>query len=143
MAFISEYVNEAKKARINLNKVPHPIHKHAMSPYQWAVDYERHIALMPMGVVGVPEILSNGIKETTYMFVLFWQGQLVNVFLYGSSWGDLSKNTLETSWRIDKILSAGNIPRRELLRALKEALYVFGLDAIRLRNKIKGIYFEF
>lgn len=143
MAFVNEYISEADKARIDFSKIKHPVHQKPIIPNQWTIDHDRDIALIPLGTFGEPQTRSSGVEERTYIFMMYWQGQSVDVLLYSSYVGNFTTKDLEVTWRIDQIGVPDNVPREEMLKMLKEALFVFGYETIRLRDKVKSVNFAF
>ena len=142
MAFVNEYISEADKARIDFRKIEHPVYRDTVIPYKWTIDHERDIALIPLGTFGEPQTTPSGVEEGSYIFVMYWQGLTVDVFLYGSYMGNFTTNDLEVTWRIDQIGVPDSVSREDIQKTIKEALYAYGYCG-DYRDKVKAVHFEF
>lgn len=156
MTFVNEYISVADKTRIDFSKIKHPVHHNPIISTQWTVDHEHDIALIPLGTFGEPQTRTDGVEERTYVFVLYWQGQVVEVLLYGSYTGNFTSGDLEVTWRIncvglptgmplrfDCVGAPAGVSREEVLNVLKEALFAYGYETTRLRDKVKAIHIAF
>lgn len=136
MTFVNEPITEADKARIDFSNIKHPTTRNPIFPNKWTVDRERDIALIYLGGGGE-------FGERPEIFVMYWQGQVVDVLLFGSCIGDFPTNDLEVTWRMSGFGIPANVSREEMLETLKEALFAFGFMSTDCRDKVKAVHFEF
>ena len=134
MAFVNEYISEADKARIDFSKIKHPIYQDPTTPNKWTVDHVRDIALIPVG---------GGSLEIPYIFAMYWQGEVLYIYMYTSKIGNFTNSDLEVTWRIDQIDVPDNLSREEMLKTLKEALFAYGYMSTEYRDKVKAVHFDF
>lgn len=74
---------------------------------------------------------------------MYWQGQVVDVLLFGSYTGNFITSDLEATWRMSSCGDPENVSREEMLDTLKEALFSFGYMSTDYREKVKAVHFEF
>ncbi len=139
---MNEKISEADKARIDFSKILHPSHRQPLIPNEWTVDRERDIALIPFGTVGRLEMDRDGIEKKRNVFVLYWQGQLINVRLKKSFIGD-RENGSEITWELDICSVPADLARDEILLRLNEALSVYGSHGALTRDSVKAVHIKF
>ena len=138
MAFVNEYIPDADKQRIDFNKIKHPKHGDPINPSEWTIDRERDIALIDLG---------GGFGENAqspHFFVLYWQGDTINVFLRSKFIGNFTTSDLEVTWHLEFIgRQLENVEEEEVIDTLQKALVAYGYIGMEWRDKIKAIHFDF
>ena len=77
-------------------------------------------------------------------FVLYWQGDSINVFLRSKFIGNFTTSDLEVTWHLEFIgRRLENVKEEEVIDTLKMALIAYGYIGMEWRNKIKAIHFDF
>lgn len=142
MGFINEYISDKDKSRIDFRTVKHPVLGYSIPPSKWTIDRDRDIALIPAGTGGEPITRPSGIEEQLYLFVMYWQGQFLNVFVSASATGNSRTNNLEVTWSIDRFDTPESVPLEEIRRTLKEALFAYGYMSSDIRDKVKAVHFK-
>ena len=143
MPFVNEYIPEADKDRIDFSKFKHPVLGDPLSPYKWTIDRERDVALIPVGTGGEPITRPSGIEEQLYLFVMYWRGQVLSVFVSASHTGNSRTNDLEVTWSINRCDVPESVPREEMRKTLKEALFAYGYMSSDIRDKVKAVHCMF
>ena len=138
MEFVNEYIPVADKIWINLNKIKHPLHGDPFNPNKWSIDRKRDIALISLGV----GFGKNA--QFLHFFVLYWQGETINLFLRSKFIVNYITSDLEVTWHLE--LSGKqieNMPEDEVIATLKEALFTYGyIGGLEARDKIKAVHFD-
>ena len=135
MAFVKEKIPEADKQRIDVSGLKHPYHNCPIDNYlyEWTIDRERDIALIPLGGGGL----------SPFFFLLYWQGRFIYAHLLRSFKGTSKTRDLEITWRLTFLGQLPGLPESEVIEALKAALQVYKNGTSRWDDTVKAIHFDF
>lgn len=122
MAFVSELISEADKARIDWNRFKWDEHSPPHYPWKWSIDRERDAFLIPVELPGRDETHSR-----PDVFDLSWHGHVIRLAGHATGWGR-GKYWEKMRWRIVELAIPASLEacEAEVRQLIKDALDAYG-----------------